>query len=116
LELPSELTALPRSNASTRWPFRRASGSRSNRSRPTPSDQAVPSADAANGLHRPSGASARSRLNATKGLGEDSTVAPPAMASEHSPARSAAAAKCIATREEEHAVSTVMDGPRRPST
>ncbi|GAA5608871.1 hypothetical protein Sgri01_07241 [Streptomyces griseus] len=42
-------------------------------------------------------------------------VTPPASASEHSPDRSAWAARCVATNEEEHAVSTVIDGPSRPS-
>ncbi|GAB2695536.1 hypothetical protein GCM10010442_11580 [Kitasatospora kifunensis] len=44
------------------------------------------------------------------------TVAPPASAIEHSPRRSACAARCIATSEEEHAVSTVTAGPSNPNT
>ena len=55
---PSWLTALPRTSASTRWPLRRASDSRSSTSRPTPSAQPAPSAAAANALQRPSGDSA----------------------------------------------------------
>ena len=43
------------------------------------------------------------------------TVTPPASASEHSPARSACAARCSATSDDEHAVSTVTAGPSRPS-
>ncbi|CAM4234875.1 hypothetical protein NOGI109294_27365 [Nocardiopsis gilva] len=42
------------------------------------------------------------------------TVAPPASASEHSPARSDRTAKCSATSDDEHAVSTVMAGPSKP--
>ena len=49
-----------------------------------------------------------------KPAGVLSTVAPPARASEHSPPRSAPAARCIATSEEEQAVSTVIAGPSRP--
>ncbi len=50
------------------------------------------------------------------GCGVDMTVAPPASASVHRPSRSAAAARSIATSDDEHAVSTVMLGPRNPST
>ncbi len=44
------------------------------------------------------------------------TVTPPANASEHSPDRSAWPARCSATSEDEHAVSTVTAGPSRPNT
>ncbi|GES10229.1 hypothetical protein Amac_038260 [Acrocarpospora macrocephala] len=43
------------------------------------------------------------------------TVAPPASARSHSPERSACAAMCIATSDDEHAVSTVTAGPSNPS-
>ena len=43
------------------------------------------------------------------------TVTPPASASEHSPLRSACAARCIATSDDEHAVSIVTAGPSRPN-
>ncbi len=81
---------------------------------PAPSPQPVPSAAAAKGLQRPSGASPRWRLNSMNMPGAESTVAPPASASEHSPERSAWAARCRATSEEEQAVSTVTAGPSRP--
>ena len=42
------------------------------------------------------------------------TVTPPASASVHSPLRSAWAARCRATSEDEQAVSTVTAGPSRP--
>ena len=42
------------------------------------------------------------------------TVTPPASASVHSPCRSACAARCSATSDDEHAVSTVTAGPSRP--
>src|SRR5204863_3167381 len=65
-------------------------------------------------LQRPSGDSPRCRLNSTSRDGPASTVTPPARASEHSPERSAWDARCRATREDEHAVSTVTAGPSRP--
>ena len=115
LDAPSWLTAEPRTTASTGCPRRRASDSLSTSSRPTPSDQPVPSAAAANDLHRPSGDSPRCRENSTNAPGLHMTVAPPASASEHSPARSACTARCSATSDDEHAVSTVTAGPSRPN-
>ena len=79
-----------------------------------PRDQPVPSAASAKDLQRPSGARPRWRLNSTKIAGLPITVTPPASASVHSPPRSAWAARCIATSEEEQAVSTVTAGPSRP--
>ncbi|GAA3006468.1 hypothetical protein GCM10020229_17860 [Kitasatospora albolonga] len=111
---PSWLTAEPLSTASTRWPLRRASESFSSTSSPAPSPQPVPSAADAKALQRPSGARPRWRLNSMNRPGAESTVAPPAKASEHSPERSALAARWTATREEEQAVSTVTAGPSRP--
>ncbi|CAM5744318.1 hypothetical protein SALBM311S_01338 [Streptomyces alboniger] len=67
-------------------------------------------------MQRPSGASPRWRLNAVNDLGVAITVTPPARASEHSPERRAFAAQCSATREDEQAVSMVIEGPRRPYT
>ena len=112
---PSWLVAVPRTSPSTRCPSRRASDSRSTTSIPTPSAQFAPSAAAANGLLRPSCARPRWRLNSTNIPGEDMTVTPPASASEHSPARSAWHARCSATSDAEHAVSTVTAGPCSPS-
>ncbi len=115
MDAPSWLIADPRITARTRWPSRRASDSRSSTTTPTPSDQPVPSAVSENALHRPSADSAPSSPNSTKLVGEDMTVTPPATASEHSPLRSACAARCIATSEDEHAVSTVTVGPSMPN-
>ncbi len=42
------------------------------------------------------------------------TVTPPARAMSHSPPRSAWAARCTATSEDEQAVSTVTAGPSSP--
>ncbi len=114
LEAPSWLTAVPLTTASTRWPLRTASESRSTRRTPTPSDQPTPSAAPANALQRPSTDRPRWRLNSTNMPGVDITVAPPATASEHSPERRACTARCRATRDEEQAVSTVTAGPSQP--
>jgi hypothetical protein len=111
---PSWLTAEPRTIARTWWPLRRASERRSSSSSPEPSPQPVPSASAANALQRPSGDSARCRLNSTNTEGVAITVAPPASARSHSPLRSAWAARWTATSEDEQAVSTVTAGPSRP--
>ncbi len=48
------------------------------------------------------------------GPGVDITLTPPTSASEHSPPRSACVARCRATSEDEHAVSTVSAGPSSP--
>ena len=80
-----------------------------------PSARAIPSAASENALQRPSAASARWPLNAMKGAGVVITVAPPASASEISPFRSAWQARCSATSDDEHAVSTVTAGPSSPS-
>src|SRR6476469_9532470 len=103
LEAPSEFTEEPRSTARTSCPSRRASESRSSRTRPAPSDHPVPSAEAAKDLQRPSGASPRCLLNSMNAPGEHITVTQPASASTHSPRRSAWAARWIATSDDEHA-------------
>ncbi|RPK57736.1 hypothetical protein EES42_39050 [Streptomyces sp. ADI95-17] len=115
LDAPSWLTAEPRTIPSTWWPLRRASERRSRSSSPTPSPQPVPSAASAKDLHRPSVASAPCLLNSMNAAGVDITVAPPARAMAHSPDRSACTARCRATSDDEHAVSTVIAGPSRPN-
>ncbi|CAM5275816.1 hypothetical protein SGRI78S_06541 [Streptomyces griseus subsp. griseus] len=75
----------------------------------------MPSAAAANGLHSPSGDRPRCLLNSTNVPGLDMTVAPPATASSLSPDLRACAARCMATSDDEHAVSIVTAGPSRPS-
>ena len=114
--LSKTLTALPRNTAQTRWPRFLASDSRSSTRTPQPSPHPVPSAPSANGLHRPSEAIPPWRVNSANNPGVDITVTPPASASRHSPRRSACAAKCTATSDDEHAVSTDTAGPSRPST
>ncbi|RPK55238.1 hypothetical protein EES42_42610 [Streptomyces sp. ADI95-17] len=81
---------------------------------PTPSDQPVPSAASAKDLQRPSPARPPWRENSANVTGVAITVTPPTSAMEHSPARRACAARCRATRDDEHAVSTVIAGPSRP--
>ncbi len=96
-------------------PLRWASDSRSTSSMPTPSPQPVPSAAAAKGLQRPSAANPPCVLNSTNALGVDITVTPPTSASSHSPLRRACTARCSATSDDEHAVSTVTAGPSNPN-
>jgi hypothetical protein len=58
----------------------------------------------------------RCRLNPKKTPGEEMTVTPPASARSDSPDRSDCTAQCIATNDDEHAVSTDTAGPSRPNT
>ncbi len=113
LEAPSWLTAEPRTTASTWWPLRRASESRSRTRTPAPSAQPVPSAESANALQRPLVEMPPWRVKPEKPIGVDITVTPPASARPHSPLRSAWAARWMATSEAEQAVSTVTAGPAR---
>ena len=115
-DAPSWLTAEPRTTASTRWPLRRASDSRSSSSMPTPSAQPVPSAPAANALHRPSGGEPAlpGELDEDAGRGHHGHAAGQR---QRALARRAAPgpARCSATSDDEQAVSTVTAGPSRPS-
>src|SRR5689334_3206994 len=103
-------------SASARSPSRCASEWRLSTSMPQPSPQPVPSAVSAKLLQRPSAASPRKRLNSMNTTGETSSVTPPLRATSHSPRRKPVQAKCSATSDDEHAVSTVSDGPCNPST
>src|SRR5262249_17852942 len=85
-------------------------------STPTPSAHPVPSALSENDLHRPSADNPRWRLNSMSMPGAAITVAPPASAIEHSPRRSDWTARCNATTDDEHTVSTVSAAPWSPST
>ncbi len=116
LEAPSEFTAEPRTNARTVWPCATASDRRSSTRMPAPSDHAVPSAPSAKALQRPSGARPPWVVNSTNESGLDMTETPPARASEHSPERRARIAQCMATNDDEHAVSMVTAGPSSPRT
>ncbi|GAA4011780.1 hypothetical protein GCM10022247_37830 [Allokutzneria multivorans] len=66
-------------------------------------------------MQRPSGDNPPWWPNSTNMPGVDITITPPASANEHSPLRSDCTAKCSATNDDEHAVSTVTAGPSRPS-
>ncbi|GIJ75332.1 hypothetical protein Voc01_102490 [Virgisporangium ochraceum] len=76
----------------------------------------MPSAADANDLHFPSEASPPCRVISTNVAGVAITVVPLASASEHSPWRSACTARCSATSDDEHAVSTDTAGPSNPNT
>jgi hypothetical protein len=65
-------------------------------------------------LQRPSGANPRCLLNSKNAAGLDITVTPPASANVHSPDRNDCTAKCNATNDDEHAVSTDTAGPSNP--
>ncbi len=95
--------------------MRRASDRRSSSTTPAPSPQPMPSASSENALHRPLDAMPPCSENSMNAPGDVMTATPPASAIVHSPARRACTAWCRATREEEHAVSTVTAGPVRPS-
>ncbi|CAM5305827.1 putative protein OS=Streptomyces antimycoticus OX=68175 GN=SANT12839_037260 PE=4 SV=1 [Streptomyces antimycoticus] len=86
---PSWLTAEPRITPRIRRLRRCASHRRSRTINPAPSPHPVPSAAAANGLHRPSGAMPRCRENSMNAPGVAITATPPARARSHSPWRSA---------------------------
>ncbi|ANB09076.1 hypothetical protein SAM40697_5119 [Streptomyces ambofaciens] len=66
-------------------------------------------------MHRPSTASPRCRENSTNTVGVAITVTPPANARSHSPRRNDCTARCNATNDDEHAVSTVSAGPSNPN-
>ena len=106
----------PRTTASTRCPLRRASDSRSSTSTPAPSAQPVPSAAAANDLHRPSGGQPPlpGELHERRRASPSPSRRPPAPG-RTPPTAAPGAARCSATSDDEHAVSTVTAGPSRPS-
>ena len=84
------------------------------RARPTPSAQPVPSARVGERLAAAVGGEAAlaAELDERRRGGHDRDAAGQGQA--HSPRRSACAARCRATSEEEQAVSTVTAGPSRP--
>ncbi len=82
---------------------------------PAPSDQPTPSAESEKALQRPSAARPRCSVNSMNEFGVAMIVTPPASAREHSPPRNACMARCIATDDEEQAVSTETAGPSKPN-
>ncbi len=113
---PSWFVADPRMTARTGSPSAIASPSRFRTSVPHPSLRTNPSAAASNVLHLPSGASMPHFENRIAASGLRTTFTPAATARRHSPDRRLRVARCTATRPDEHAVSTAMHGPCRPST
>ena len=113
---PSWFTAVARITARTRSPSAKASDRRFRTTTPHPSLLTYPSADASKALHRPSRASIRALARTTFSSGKRRTFTPPTMATRLSPIRRLWQAKCTATSDDEHAVSTDRLGPCNPST
>ena len=67
-------------------------------------------------MHRPSPANPPCTPNSTNPAGDAITETPPASARSHSPPRNDWHARCNATSDDEHAVSTVTAGPSVPKT
>src|SRR5690606_27301506 len=81
-----------------------------------PSPRTNPFARASNVLQRPSGAIIRDLESVIVVSGERIRFTPPASAMRHSPALRLFTARCTATSDDEHAVSTATLGPWSPST
>src|SRR5262245_31414731 len=112
---PSLVTALPRMTARTVSPSASASDRRLSTTTPPPLPQIVPADRASNARQWPSGEVTPPSAYTYPQPGGRSIDAAPASAISHSPLRSASQARCAATREVEHAVCSVMLGPRRLS-
>src|SRR5271166_2376497 len=113
LERPSWLTAEPQITASTRSPSRCASVSRLSTTTPAPSPRTNPSAAASKARHLPVGDNAPSWSKPRKTAGDNNKFTPAAIASWESCVRRLWQARWIATNDDEHAVSTATEGPRR---
>src|SRR6185437_2495177 len=105
----------PRICARIGSPAARAIESRLSTTTPHPSPRTYPFARASKALHLPSGESACDRENRRVSQGESIRLTPAAMAMVHSSLRRLWQARCTATSDEEHAVSTDRLGPWRPS-
>ena len=112
---PSLVTAVARMTARMWSRSASASLSRFSSTMPAPDVYTTPEAALSNGRHRPSRLSVPSCSHQYPWPNGTSRSTPPASASSHSPARSAAAARCTVTSELEQAAATAMLGPRRPS-
>lgn len=82
---------------------------------PAPSPRPYPSAAASKDFDRPSNERNLPLHIETNVSGRNIALAPPTRAMVHSPRSSARTAWWTATRDDEHAVSIVMDGPTRSS-
>ena len=76
-----------------------------------PSPRTIPSAPASNERQRPVGDKGSTFSTILVESGETMMLTPPTSARSQSPARSARHARCTATSDDEHAVSTAMLGP-----
>ena len=82
---------------------------------PPPSAKPVPSAAAGERLAPAVRGQPALPAELDEDVGRGMTVTPPASARSHSPERSDCAARCSATSDDEHAVSTDTAGPSSPS-
>ena len=82
---------------------------------PQPSPRTYPLAEASNALHCPSGDSIPAFARYSRSRPERMTLTPPASARSASPRWRPATAWCVATSDDEQAVSTAIAGPPRPS-
>src|SRR5262245_25252118 len=112
---PSEFTAEPRITARIGSPAAIASDNRLSAIIAQPSARTNPSAAASKVLHAPSGAIIPHLENSTIASGERITFTPPASARLLSPVRRLWHARCTATSEDEHAVSSETHGPWKPN-
>ena len=114
LDRPSWLTAEPRTTASTRSPSRSASESRLSTTTPQPSPRTKPSAAASKAWHAPVGDMRLGLVEAARrGRREQQVDAAGEGQRRTRPVRRLWQARCTATSDDEQAVSTVTDGPRR---
>ena len=113
MDRPSWLTAEPQITASTRSPSRCASVNRLSTTTPAPSPRTNPSAAASNARHLPVGDNAPTWSKPRNTAGDNNKFTPAAMARWESCVRRLWQARCIATNDDEHAVSTATEGPRR---
>src|SRR5271168_3091855 len=111
---PSWLTAEPRTTAMRRLPSRWASDNRLSTTTPQPSLRTYPSAVASKVLHWPSGDSIPHREQAMLGPGLSNRLVPPTNEVSLSRERRLWQARCIATKDDEQAVSMTTAGPRTP--
>ncbi len=112
---PSWFTADPRISARIGSFAASALESRLSTMTPHPSPRTKPSARASKVLHLPSADSACSLETATPKCGDRSKLEAPTIARSHSLLRRLLVARCSATSDEEHAVSTERLGPLRSS-
>lgn len=105
------MTADPQITASTGSPSRSASARRFRTTKPQPSPRTYPSAAASKVLQRPAGDIIPDLEKAIGGNGESIRFTPPASARLDSPRCKLSHARCTATSEDEHAVSTHRLGP-----